>query len=343
RTTEFLWQEGHTAHATREEAEEETRLMLKLYADFAENYMAMPVLQGEKPEGERFPGAVSTLSIEAMMQDRKALQSGTSHFLGQNFSRVQNIKYLSDAGKEEFAWTTSWGVSTRLIGGLIMTHSDDDGLILPPKLAPTHIVILPIYRKDDDRGPVSEYCDRVAAELRQRNFAGEPIQVEVDNRDLRGGEKVWGHVKRGVPIRLEIGPRDMQSDSVFLARRDKPAKEKSSVSREEFVAQAASMLEEIQSNLFERAKRFRDENTRTITELEDFKRFFTPKNAGDSEHEIHGGFAECHWKHSPEVEKLLKELKVTIRCVPVDWEPTPGKCVFTGEATDARAVFAKAY
>ena len=218
RTTEFLWQEGHTAHATEQEALDETEQMLNVYADFAENYMAMPVIKGEKTADERFPGAISTLTIEAMMQDRKALQAGTSHFLGQNFSRAQDIKFQSQEGREEFAWTTSWGVSTRLVGALIMTHSDDDGLVLPPKLAPQQIVLLPIYKDDEQRSKVLSYCGDLKEQLEAQRYAGEPIRVQIDDRDLRGGEKNWYHVKRGVPLRAEIGPRDIEQEAVFLAR-----------------------------------------------------------------------------------------------------------------------------
>ena len=216
RTTEFLWQEGHTAHATKQEALDETRKMLDVYADFAENFMAMPVVKGEKTAGERFPGAVTTLSIEAMMQDRKALQSGTSHFLGQNFSKAQEIKFQDQQGQEVYAWTTSWGVSTRLVGALIMTHSDDDGLVLPPKLAPKQVVILPIHRNDEDQSKVRKYCDELKQSLEAESFAGRSIRVAIDDRDLRGGEKTWQHIKRGVPIRAEVGPRDVASESVFV-------------------------------------------------------------------------------------------------------------------------------
>src|ERR1700681_4729368 len=215
RTTEFLWQEGHTAHATEAEAMEETLKILDLYATFAQDYMAMPVIKGEKTAGERFPGAVNTYSIEAMMQDRKALQAGTSHFLGQNFSKAQEIKFLSSAGRETFAWTTSWGVSTRLVGALIMTHSDDDGLVLPPRLAPAHVVILPIFRTDEEQTSVLDYCRRVKDELSAKTYDGERVRVILDTRDLRGGEKTWQHIKKGVPLRLEIGPRDVAGGSRF--------------------------------------------------------------------------------------------------------------------------------
>ena len=339
RTTEFLWQEGHTAHATEAEAREETMRMLDVYADFAETEMAMPVIKGEKTAGERFPGAVATYSIEAMMQDMKALQSGTSHFLGQNFSKAQQIKFQDAAGGESYAWTTSWGVSTRLIGGLLMTHSDDDGLVLPPRLAPRHVVILPIYRGDEDRSRIRAYCDRVGQELELQDFAGEKVRVQIDDRDLRGGEKSWQQVKRGVPLRLEIGPRDLENDSVFLSRRDTGAKQP--IAREKLVATVAELLTEIQNNLFERALRLRKENTRSIDNLEEFKAYFTPKDADNPE--IHGGFALCHWAEDPAVDELLKELKVTIRCVPLEGAEEPGRCIFTGKPSRRRAVFAKAY
>lgn len=341
RTTEFLWQEGHTVHATAEEAMEETRMILDLYADFAENWMAMPVVKGEKTAGERFPGAVATYSIEATMQDRKALQAGTSHFLGQNFARAQEIKFQDQSGQEVFAWTTSWGVSTRLIGGLLMTHSDDDGLVLPPRLAPAHVVLLPIYRNDDERAAVLEYCRSLKKELEARQYAGEPVRVRLDDRDLRGGEKVWQHIKRGVPLRAEIGPRDIKSDSVFLGRRDQPPKQKSGAPRAEFVAGIADLLGEMQQNLFDRALALRESVTVKIDNLADFEAFFTPKNP--EKPEIHGGLALCHFVDSPEIEEKLKALKVTVRCIPLDAEEEPGKCIFTGQPSQRRALFAKAY
>jgi len=341
RTTEFLWQEGHTVHATEAEAREETLKMLEVYADFAENYMAMPVIKGEKTAGERFPGAVATYSIEAMMQDRKALQAGTSHFLGQNFARSFQIKFQDQNGKEELAWTTSWGVSTRLIGGLVMTHSDDDGLILPPRLAPAHVVILPIFRNDDERATVLDYCRRLEKELTAQGYDGAPVRVTIDTRDLRGGEKTWYHIKRGVPVRLEVGPRDVQSDAVFAARRDKPPKEKAGVPRAEFVANIATLLAEIQQNLFDRAKAAREAATRKIDDAKEFEAFFTPKNADNPE--IHGGLAWCHFSEGPELAELLGKLKVTVRCVPSDGPAEPGKCFLTGRPSERRGVFAKAY
>jgi len=342
RTAEFLWQEGHTAHSTREEAQEETMKMLDVYAKFAEEYMAMPVIKGEKTDSERFPGAVSTYCIEAMMQDRKALQAGTSHFLGQNFSRASDIKFLDAAGKEEYAWTTSWGVSTRLIGGLVMTHGDDDGLIAPPKLAPSHIAILPVVHGDGTSAQVLEYCDKLAAELRNVRYDDRRLDVEVDRREGRGGDKVWSWIKKGIPIYLEIGPRDIASDSVFVGRRDKSRKERFGMQRAEFVSKVPEILDDIQKNLFERAKSFRDGNIKVIDNKDEFYEYFTPANK--EKPEIHGGFALCHWNGSAAVEERVKnDLNVTIRCIPLDGEPESGKCVISGEKSERRVIFAKSY
>ncbi len=339
RTTEFLWQEGHTVHATAEEAQIETRQMLDVYAEFAEGSMAMPVIKGEKTAGERFPGAVSTYSIEAMMQDRKALQAGTSHFLGQNFAKAQEIKFQSEAGQLEYAWTTSWGVSTRLIGGLIMTHSDDDGLVLPPKLAPAHVVILPIYKTPEERAKVVPFCEGLKKDLAAQQYAGEAVRVRIDDRDIRGGDKKWQWVKRGVPIRLEIGLRDIDGGTVFPARRDGVKSDK--VAPAEFVAKIAATLAEIQQSLFDRAAKLRDDATVKIDSLAEFEKFFTPKHAENPE--IHGGLAYCHFVDAPEIEEKLKELKVTVRCVPLDGEAEAGTCIFTGKPSAKRGVFAKSY
>ncbi|MCS7467933.1 proline--tRNA ligase [Stieleria sp. ICT_E10.1] len=338
RTAEFLWQEGHTVHATDTEAIEETERMINVYADFARNWMAMPVTIGAKTAGERFPGAVETLSIEAMMQDRKALQAGTSHFLGQNFSKAQEIVFQSESGSREYAWTTSWGVSTRLVGALIMTHSDDDGFVLPPKLAPIHVVILPIY-KDDSRSAVMEYIHALRDALRDQTYNGAPVRVEIDDRDMRGGEKKWHHVKRGVPIRLEVGPKDMEKNSVFMGRRDQP--KSVGMDRNELVATIGTLLGEIQQSLYDRADQLRVENTVTITNEADFRDFFTPKDADNPE--IHAGFAMCHFADEASIDALLKELKVTIRCVPSENNDTPGTCFATGKPAEKQAIFAKAY
>ena len=342
RTTEFLWQEGHTVHATEAEALEETRKMLDVYADFAERYMAIPVIKGEKTEAERFPGAVTTLCIEAMMQDRKALQAGTSHFLGQNFSKASDIKFLDDKGELVYAWTTSWGVSTRLVGALIMTHSDDDGLILPPKLAPSHVVILPVVHKEETRAEVMAYCTKLAEELRAVQYDGRPVEVEIDARDMRGGEKTWSWIKKGIPIRLEVGPRDMADDSVFVGRRDRSPKQRVSQKRAEFVATVAQQLDEMQDAMLERARKLREEHTRRIDSKDEFYEFFTPKNA--EKPEIHGGFALCHWSGDAEVEEQVKnDLNVTIRCIPIDAEEEEGSCVISGKPSHRRVIFGKSY
>lgn len=342
RTAEFLWQEGHTAHETETEALEETSKMLEVYETFAREHLALPVLVGEKSESERFPGAVKTLCIEAMVQDRKAVQAGTSHFLGQNFAKASGIQYLSREGKQEFAWTTSWGVSTRLIGTLIMAHADDDGLILPPRVAPTHIVIIPIIPKEDSRQAILDACDKLATDLRKQSYAGEPIRVDVDKRDVTGGNKSWEWIKKGVPLRVEIGPRDLAAGTVFVGRRDKGVKEKSSFATAQFVAEASGLLASIQDAIYQRALAFRNENMKVIDSRDEFYAFFTPKNADKPE--IHGGFALAHWCGSAEVEEKIKaDLKVTIRCIPFEKDPQPGTCIFTGKPSAQRVVFAKSY
>ncbi len=342
RTTEFLWQEGHTAHATDQEAREETDRMLEVYADFAENHMAIPVIKGHKTESERFPGADDTLCIEAMMQDRKALQAATSHHLGQNFAKAANIKFQTEEGVEEFAWTTSWGMTTRMIGAMVMVHGDDDGLRIPPRMAPSHIAILPVLHKEETRAAVMEYCEKLKADLEALEYEGEKIRVAFDTRDVRGGEKTWHWVKKGVPVRLEVGPRDMEGDSVFVARRDKGPKEKYGQKRDEFVSGAPALLADIQKNLFEQAKAFRDEHTVSIDTKEEFYAFFTPKNADKPE--PHGGFAMCHWSGEAEVEEIVgKDLNVTIRCIPLDAPHEEGKCVISGKPSSRRVVFAKSY
>src|SRR5438105_3909764 len=264
RTTEFLWQEGHTVHETEAEAREETRRMLDVYETFVRDHLAIPVFTGEKSESERFPGAVQTLSIEAMAQDRKAIQAGTSHFLGQNFSRASGIQFQTRDGKQEFGWTTSWGMTTRLVGTLVMTHGDDDGLILPPRIAPTHIVIIPITPKEGTRAAVLEACTKLAAQLRSGGYGDGPIEVEIDQRDLGGGVKNWEWIKKGVPLRVEIGPRDLESNKIAVSRRDQPVKAREVIAMEEFVERAAEILNSIQRNLFQRAMQFRDANTRVI-------------------------------------------------------------------------------
>ncbi|MFO0759548.1 MAG: proline--tRNA ligase [Byssovorax sp.] len=353
RTAEFLWQEGHTAHATAEEAREETMKMLGVYADFAENCLAMPVLRGPKTAGERFPGAVDTYAIEAMMQDRKALQAGTSHFLGQNFAKASGIEFQTKQETREFAWTTSWGASTRLVGGMIMTHADDDGLIVPPQVAPAHVVILPVFRGDDTKGKVMEYIESLRKELAAQRFGGRAIEVEVDARDIRGGDKMWEWVKKGAPIRLEIGPRDVDSGAVMVARRDRGVKDKATMSRADFVGSVSSILDEMQKGLFARALAYRNEHTRPIDTRADFDAFFTPKSKNEDKPEIHGGFALSHWCGNGACETAIKEaLKVTIRCIPqAGYEGAPwagsihekGSCVVCGQPSEQRVAFAKSY
>lgn len=339
RTAEFLWQEGHTAHATREEAEAETRRMLQIYSDFAHDYLAIPVIRGEKTESERFPGAVQTFTIEAMMQDKKALQAGTSHFLGQNFSRSCGIQFQSITGEREFAWTTSWGATTRLIGGLVMVHSDDDGLVLPPRVASAHVVLIPIVHSAETKELVIGYCQRVAQQLKATSYEGEPIRVVVDTRDLRGGEKNWSWIKKGVPIRIEIGPREVESEALRIARRDHPHKETVPLTREELSHRLPEILADIQKNLLAKATRFREENTVKIDKLSDFDDFFK-----GSDEEINGGFALCHWNGDPAIEaKIKQEKNVTIRCIPLHASPEEGRCLFTGEKSPRRVLFAKSY
>lgn len=336
RTAEFLWQEGHTCHATEEEALEETRLMLDVYADFAENVMAMPVIKGEKTVDERFPGAVSTLTIEAMMQDFKALQAGTSHFLGQNFSRAQEIIYQDQQGEQQFAWTTSWGVSTRLVGALIMTHSDDDGLVLPPKLAPKQVVLLPIIKGDETRQQVLDYCETLKKDLESKMYAGGKVRVLIDDRDMRGGEKKWYHVKRGVPIRVEVGPRDIENNQVFVGRRDTGQAE--SVGRDEFVEGIVELLETFQQGLFDRALKLREDNTREIHSLEEFEAYFSEQDGQPA------GFASCHFvEGEQEVLDKIAKYKVTIRCMPLEQDQEEGTCIFTGKPSTRRAIFGRSY
>ena len=341
RTSEFLWQEGHTAHASQAEAVERTRMMLDVYARLAEEILAIPVIQGRKTPAERFPGAVDTLCIEAMMQDRKALQAGTSHFLGQNFSKASGIKFQNPEEKEEYAWTTSWGVSTRLIGGLIMTHADDDGLVLPPRAAAAHVALMPIYRSEQEKALVMEYTQSLACRLRDVFYHNRRLIVEVDDREI-GGARGWDWIRKGIPIRVEIGPRDMAAESVFMARRDKPHKDRVSISRKEFVARIAEILDDMQQNLFERARAFQKANTAKIDGRDAFYAYFTPKNS--EQPEIHGGFALAHWCASNACESRIKEdLSVTIRSIPFEAESENGFCVYCGKPSGRRVIFAKSY
>lgn len=338
RTSEFLWQEGHTVHSTAEEAIERTQMMLDVYAKLAEEYLAIPVICGQKTPSERFPGAIDTLCIEAMMQDRKALQAGTSHFLGQNFAKASNIKYQSDQEKEEYAWTTSWGVSTRLIGGVIMTHSDDDGLILPPKVASSHVVIMPIIKKEKDRAMVTEYSENLVRELKEQKYNGRPVRVELDDRNV--GSKNWDWIKKGIPIRVEAGPRDIAENSVFVGRRDQSPKQRQSIPKDQFVKQLPEMLDDIQQQLFQRAVDFRNAHSMEIDKKDDFYNIFT----SEDEHAIHGGFAHSFWCGSPECEATIKkDLAVTIRCIPFERPKVSGPCIYCGKEGKGRVIFSKAY
>jgi prolyl-tRNA synthetase len=324
RTAEFLWQEGHTAHATREEAEKEAQLMQDVYAQFAEEFMAMPVIKGVKTPSERFAGAEETYTIEAMMQDGKALQAGTSHFLGQNFAKAFDVKFLNENNKEEFVWATSWGVSTRLIGGLIMTHSDDQGLVLPPKLAPVQVVIIPIPKTD---AVIDETVEKLMKELRSKGIS---VQYDTDDKQ-RPGFKFAENELKGIPIRIAIGQRDLASGQVEVARRD--TKTKAMLPLSGIADQIAALLDEIQANLFQKALDFRKENT---TKVDDFKTFSELL-------ESKGGFFEAHWDGTAETENKIKNTKATIRCIPLDRENESGACMVTGKPSKGRVIIAKAY
>lgn len=327
RTAEFLWQEGHTAHSTKQEAIEETERMLGVYAEFAENWMAVPVIKGAKTPNERFAGAEETLCIEALMQDGKALQAGTSHFLGQNFAKSFDVKFVNKENELEFAWATSWGVSTRLMGALIMSHSDDQGLVLPPKLAPIQVVIVPIYKSPEDLAKVSERVGPIVDELKLRG-----ISVKYDDSDnQRSGWKFAEYELKGVPIRLAIGMRDLDNGTVEVARRDTLTKESASI--EGIVDFVENLLTEIQANIYKKALDFREANTSEIDSWEDFKAQIEK-----------GGFISAHWDGTPETEEKIKEeTKATIRCIPLNASMEEGKCVFSGSPSDRRVIFARAY
>ncbi|WP_199119029.1 proline--tRNA ligase [Pedobacter sp. ASV28] len=328
RTTEFLWQEGHTAHATAEEAIEETEKMLDVYADFVENWMAVPVVKGKKTLTERFAGALDTYCIEALMQDGKALQAGTSHFLGQNFAKAFDVKFTSKEGKLEHVWATSWGVSTRLMGALIMAHSDDNGLVLPPKLAPIQVVIVPIYKTDEELSKISTFVDELLPKLK-----GFGISVKYDDRDSqRPGFKFAEYELKGVPVRLAIGARDMENATVELARRD--TKEKFTISQEGLPEYIYNLLDEIQQNIFNKALKFRDEHVTEANSYEEFKELLETKT----------GFIAAHWDGTAETEKRIKEeTKATIRCIPLDNKLEDGVCMVTGKPSIQRVLFARAY
>lgn len=342
RTAEFLWQEGHTAHATADEAIEETMKMLEVYRQLVEDTLALPVILGEKSPGERFPGAEKTFTFEAMMQDRKSLQGGTSHYLGQNFAKGSEIRFCNKEGEMEYAFTTSWGVTTRLIGALIMCHGDDDGLRLPPRVAPKHIVIIPFVSKPEFADAILDYSEEIAKVLGSLEYAGEKVVVQIDRRDKRGGEKSWEWIKKGIPLRIEVGPRELEARSCAVSRRDRPHKEKTVMTLDSLKESLPALLQEMQDGYYAEAKAHRDAHIYThITNFEEMKAFFTPKNKNKPE--IHGGFVKAKWCGDAETEKLLDELKVTIRCLPLEQSGTEGTCVISGRPATLDAIFAKSY
>ncbi|MRX65034.1 proline--tRNA ligase [Maribacter luteus] len=328
RTAEFLWQEGHTAHETEKEAVEEAERMMNVYAEFAQDHMAVPVIKGLKTESERFAGAVETYCIEALMQDGKALQAGTSHFLGQNFAKAFDVKFASKEGKQEFVWATSWGVSTRLMGALVMTHSDDNGLVLPPKLAPIQVVIVPIYKGLDQLDAISERVNPLVKELRAKG-----ISVKYDNRDTyKPGFKFNEYELKGVPVRLAIGQRDMENGTYEVARRD--TLEKETVPMDEVIAKIEFLMDDIQNNIYTKALDYREEHITEVETYEEFKKVLEEK----------GGFISAHWDGTTATEdKVKEETKATIRCIPIEGDKTEGRCMVTGEPSVRRVLFAKAY
>jgi len=328
RTTEFLWQEGHTAHATREEAVEETEKMLEVYADFAHDFMAMPVIKGKKTESERFAGALETYCIEAMMQDGKALQAGTSHFLGQNFAKVFDVKYTDKTGKLEYVWATSWGVSTRLIGALIMTHSDDAGLVLPPALAPIQVVFVPIFKTEEEQEAIDE---KIHGLMKDMKSLGISVKYD-DDSNKRPGWKFAEYEVKGVPVRVAIGPRDLNNNQAEVARRD--TKEKNTVGLDDFAQTMKTLLDDIQNNLLERARRFKIDNTHVVDSYEEFKIRLDKES----------GFFLAHWDGTTETEtKIKEETKATIRCIPLDSKEEAGFCMYSGKPSAGRVIFAKSY
>jgi prolyl-tRNA synthetase len=328
RTAEFLWQEGHTAHATSEEAIAETEKMLNVYAEFAEKYLALPVIKGIKTENERFAGAVETYCIEAMMQDGKALQAGTSHFLGQNFAKAFDVKFTSKEGKLDYVWATSWGVSTRLMGALVMAHSDDDGLVLPPNLAPIQVVIVPIYKTEEQLNDITTVANKIKDELTQKN-----ISVKYDNRDThKPGWKFAEYELKGVPVRIAIGPRDLENQSVEVARRD--TKEKSVMQMTDLALKVEHLLSQIQDNIYRKALTFRETKTCNADTMQEFTRIL------DEE----GGFVFAHWDGTAGTETKIKEkTKATIRCIPLHNKQEEGKCIYSGKPSKQRVLFARAY
>lgn len=341
RTSEFLWQEGHTAHATADEAMQETLTMLDVYEKLATDYLAIPVIKGEKTPAERFPGAVNTYCIEAMMQDGKALQAGTSHFLGQNFAKANEIKYSNRTQEECYAWTTSWGVSTRLIGALIMVHSDDDGLALPPRIAPQQIILIPVAMNDEDLARVMQYCEELAQTLRAQNYFGSPIRIAIDKTDQRAGVKFWTAVKKGIPIRIEIGIREMETNLLSVSLRSSPAKEKQTISREAFIAECTKLLDCIHHSLFERALEQRMHNTVQVFSAGELEALYQDNEQEHSKFAL--AFFDLSLEADPTVSTLLKKMKLTARCVPFKTDLEMGACIFSKKPVSTQVIFARAY
>ena len=347
RTREFLWQEGHTAHATAEEAENETKMMLEAYRDLCENTLAMPVLMGRKPEHEKFPGAVDTYCVEAMMQDGKALQAGTSHFLGQNFARSANISFVNTQNQQEYAYTTSWGVSTRLIGGVIMTHADDEGMVVPPKIAPYQVVIIPLIKKPEDTEKILAYVSKLQNELKKQFPFGEKIRLKIDKRDKAPADRFWEWTRKGAPIICEIGMRDVESQNIMAKERIKigTPEGKEIVSFNDFVANISQRLENIQKEMFNKARQRLLNNIRTdITTPEAFKKYFSESNIWiEDGKQGKVAFVRGKWCADPESEAILKELKITIRCIPFDQSNTQGTCLLTGKPATMDVIYARSY
>ena len=342
RTTEFLWQEGHTVHASAAEAKKMTLDELEVYRRLTEEFLALPVVPGEKSPGERFPGAENTYTIEVMTQDRKALQSATAHYLGQNFAKAFNVRFNTKEGALEYGYMTSWGSTTRLIGALVMAHGDDDGLRLPPTVSPYQVVIIPVIPKVEKEAEIMAWAEKICSELSQVQFDGEKVRVHIDKREMNGGEKRWDWIKKGVPLRVEVGPRDLESASCMVSRRDDTSGEKKSVTLEALKAEVAITLQEIQKRYFEESSAYRKANTRDdLKSFDELKAFFTPKN--EEKPEIHGGFVVAKWCGEASTEELLKELKLSIRCLPLKQSGTSGHCIITGKPATLDVVIAKSY
>ena len=347
RTREFLWQEGHTAHATAQEAEEETKRMLEAYRDLCENTLAMPVLVGRKPEHEKFPGAVDTYCVEAMMQDGKALQAGTSHFLGQNFAKSANISFVNKNNESEFAYTTSWGVSTRLIGGVIMTHADDEGMVVPPKIAPYQIILVPVIKKAEDEGDVMNYIGKIAEELKKHAPFGEKIRIKIDKRNKSSVDKFWEWTRKGAPIICEIGKRDVDGNNVMVKERLKlgTPEGKQILNTTDFVSSIDERLLNIQNEMFTKAKNRLEQNIRTdITTQEEFNKYFAESNSWiEDGKQGKVAFVRGKWSGDANSEELLKAMKITIRCIPFDQSGTQGTCLLTGKTATMDVIYARSY